>query len=230
MSKDHYFTSAQSYLRRARERILEGKMESLFYAAFELRACIEARVVEYAEALPNIKGKITSWQLAKARLALNRAVPDRRFTLLTIQIDGAQHTVTHTPIPNEVWKNVGRLGDYLHYRHEFDGTDDEQLREFAELVLSVYKDAWIACKGDLIGPLLGRGKPGSKLTALIRFDSPDAHQFNKFVQAAVTDGRQVTLDIKYPEQLPSDWDYDLDAGFDIAAMMAIRDARSGKPH
>lgn len=220
MTENHYPTAAQSYLRRARERILEGNAESLFYAAFELRACIEARVVEYAETLPNIKGKrVTSWQLAKARLALQRAVPDRRFTVVTITIGDDRHTVIHTPIPNEVWKNVGKLGDYLHYRHEFDGGDHAQLLAFADLVLTVYKDAWIACKGDLIGPLLGKGKPGSTVTTLIRLDSPDALAFNKVVKKAIADETPATMGVEYPKELPVDWDFDLPADFDAATML-----------
>lgn len=209
---------------------MEGNVESLFYAAFELRACIEARVVEYAETLPHIRGKkITSWQLAKARLALQQAVPDRRYTVLTIKIDDAEHTVTHTPIPNEVWKNVGKLGDYLHYRNEFDGRDPQQIRVFADLVLAVYKDAWIACQGDLIGPLLGRGKPGSHVTTLVRFDSPDALAFNEVIKRAVAEETPAIMGVEYPKHLPADWDFDLPSGFDAEMMLGTAAGNSRGP-
>lgn len=232
MTQDHYPTAAQSYLRRARDRILEGTTASLFYAAFELRACIEARVVEYAETLPHIKGKkITSWQLAKAKLALQRAVPDRRYTVMTIKIGDAQHTVAHTPIPNDVWKNVGKLGDYLHYRHDFDDGDREHLLALAHLVLTVYKDAWIACRGDLIGPLLGRGKPGSQVTTLIRLDSPDALAFNEIIKKAVAEETPAIMGIEYPDELPGDWDFDLPPGFnaEMVLRIAARDAGASGP-
>ncbi|AOO79258.1 hypothetical protein [Bosea vaviloviae] len=160
--------------------------------------------------MPNIKGKkVTSWQLAKARVVLQKAVPDRRYTFLTIKIGIVEHTVTHTPRPNELWKNVGKLGDYLHYRHEFDGNDRQQILTFVEFVLTVYKDAWVACKGDLIGPLLSKGRPGSQVTTLIRLDSPDALAFNEIIKKAVADETPAVMGVEHPKHLPPDWDLDL---------------------
>ncbi len=49
-----YGTHSRGYLARARQRLDEGSFESLFYAAFELRCGIEARLQQYEEALVNI--------------------------------------------------------------------------------------------------------------------------------------------------------------------------------
>lgn len=61
-----YGTHSKDYLTRARQRLDEGSPESLFYAAFELRCGIEARLQQYEEALANIaKIRRAGWRIPK---------------------------------------------------------------------------------------------------------------------------------------------------------------------
>src|SRR5215469_13961894 len=61
-----YDITSREYLQRAMARIAEGSQEALFYAAFELRCGIEARMREYLEVWEHIsKQKKNGWQIAK---------------------------------------------------------------------------------------------------------------------------------------------------------------------
>ncbi|MGI2856448.1 hypothetical protein ACRTDR_20040 [Shewanella algae] len=52
-----YGVSSKDYLSRAKELIAEDRIESLFYAAFEIRCGIEARMNEYLEVQKHISNK-----------------------------------------------------------------------------------------------------------------------------------------------------------------------------
>jgi hypothetical protein len=60
-----YRTSSRDYLLRAQERLRDGTREALFYAAFELRCGIEARMRQYLEVCDHIsKKKKEGWKIA----------------------------------------------------------------------------------------------------------------------------------------------------------------------
>ena len=52
-----YAVSPQEYLARARQRLISNDPSSLFYAAFELRCCVESRQADYLDALEFYRGK-----------------------------------------------------------------------------------------------------------------------------------------------------------------------------
>jgi len=69
-SKTYGFAS-DAYLQRARSQLDSGTCEGLFYAAYELRCGIEARMREYLDGHDHIsKGQKEEWKLGK----LNKAV------------------------------------------------------------------------------------------------------------------------------------------------------------
>ena len=64
--EEAYRVSSRDYLARARLCLDGGQISALFYAAFELRCGIEARMQEYLEVQEHIsKKKRQGWQVAK---------------------------------------------------------------------------------------------------------------------------------------------------------------------
>jgi hypothetical protein len=69
-----YGISSRDYLQRAMTRIAEGSSEVLFYAAFELRCGIEARMQEYLHAWDHVsKKKRNGWRIAELGRNIERA-------------------------------------------------------------------------------------------------------------------------------------------------------------
>lgn len=65
---DDYQTSPQGYLARCRDRLREGTKAGIFYAALELRGCIEARHAEYFEHHEPLSGtKFQPWRLGESQ-------------------------------------------------------------------------------------------------------------------------------------------------------------------
>ena len=68
-----YGVSSRSYFRRAEKLLGDSTPESLFYAAFELRCGIEARMQQYLEAQKQISAKKRNgWQIAKLAKNIER--------------------------------------------------------------------------------------------------------------------------------------------------------------
>jgi len=61
-----YGIASRDYLKRAQKCLNRGDCESLFYAAFEIRCGVEARMQEYLEVQKHIaKKKRQGWQVVK---------------------------------------------------------------------------------------------------------------------------------------------------------------------
>ena len=68
-----YGLHARDYLARTRACLAKGSPATLFYAAFELRCGIEARLQQYLEAQRENTGKIKQgWRIAKLARHVNR--------------------------------------------------------------------------------------------------------------------------------------------------------------
>ncbi len=66
-----YKISSRDYLKRAKKRLDEGSLESLFYASFELRCGVEARMQEYLAAQKDVsKKKKHGWKIPKSAKSL----------------------------------------------------------------------------------------------------------------------------------------------------------------
>jgi len=67
-----YSVSARGYLHRAKLRLLENSNEAIFYGAFELRCCVEARQEEYATAIDFIKKRLNLGKLERPQNVLRK--------------------------------------------------------------------------------------------------------------------------------------------------------------
>ena len=155
--------TAACYLRRSRTELASGDTARLFYAAFELRAGIEARLQEYLEhALDVPKRQKCEWAIAKLGLSVDRACQFEKVARVEIR-DRESGTlllrVVYTPVSKELRKLGARLGKFLH-AIEFRDPRDEWwgiLRTTLEVGCHLLEEA---VEGELLGPPLMNRKTG----------------------------------------------------------------------
>src|SRR5262245_52711386 len=124
-----YRVSARGYAKRARHRLNEGTREALFYAAFELRAGIEARMQEYLHAQESVaQYKKEAWQIKKLGQYLEDAfaIGNRIVQIAIVDEDNREliDVLYYTPVTSELQRNGQRLGELLHAMAKFRVDDD----------------------------------------------------------------------------------------------------------
>lgn len=154
-----YEISSRDYLERACVQ-LDGKGEStLFYAAFELRCGIEARMKEYLEAQQHLaRKKRQGWQIAKLGRHIESAfkLGDRKARLNIRQPDTNEVLAEflYTPVTRSLRRKGERLGELLHHATKYHAPEDEywpNLRKQLDDTRSALEEA---TSGRLLGPVL----------------------------------------------------------------------------
>jgi hypothetical protein len=116
-TSQRYSISGRGYLPRAKARLAEQTAEALFYAAFELRCGIEARMDQYLEARKDIaRKKKHGYQIAKKAKALEHvfAAGEQIVSVAGQGDDGVEYfRLLFTPVTKELQKDAKRLGDLL---------------------------------------------------------------------------------------------------------------------
>lgn len=118
MEMKSYGTHARDYLARARTRLDENSAEALFYAAFELRCGIEARLHQYLEAQRGNKKRIRQgWRIAKLAKDLDRyfRTGDKVIRIAMRERNGPPfYVLMYTPVTSRL-QNLGeRIGNLMH--------------------------------------------------------------------------------------------------------------------
>ena len=102
-----YGISAREYLARAKSNLSNPDCTFLFYAAFELRACIEARQDEYVDAQQRyLKSLPKSEKIGKKAKLLARICKPHLITALRFVFDDGDYFVYYTPVSNNLHKKV----------------------------------------------------------------------------------------------------------------------------
>ena len=104
-----YGINARDYLRRARERVDEQSQESLFYAAFELRAGIEARLRQYLQTEKDRqKRRKRGWTVSKLGKESERAFRTgdaiRQLTVTDLESSTICFRALYTPVTKKLRK------------------------------------------------------------------------------------------------------------------------------
>ena len=196
--KDYYGITATDYLARARARLDDGNIESIFYAAFELRCGVEARMQEYLDVQMHIsKRKKKGWQLANLGRNIEEAfrLGDKK-AILTIKDKDSNATIgkyEYTPVKRALRNKVEKLGNILHSAKKYhDPTSDYWDKQRKDLE-HIYRELQEACSGKLLGPVLLH--PNKKnAEAKIQFDSQEEKE--RVVSAMQLD-EHVILEVKY---------------------------------
>jgi hypothetical protein len=155
-----YGIHSRDYLARARQRLDDGSLDSLFYAAFELRCGVEARLQQYEEALTDItKTKSAGWRIPNVAGNIERAFrTGDKIVRVNVSDDTAKkvlYSFYYTPVNKNLRAMAGRINDLLHFPKEYRDAENPWWNRKRAFLERVYKELQKASIGTLLGvPLL----------------------------------------------------------------------------
>ncbi len=179
---EEYGLHARDYLGRARACLGETSIRALFWAAFELRCGIEARLQQYLEARRESSAKIKQgWRIAKLARHVDRRFKtgDKVVRLVMQDTDGHPfYELVYTPVTSRLQKMGERLGNFLHAQTRYHSPTDRWWSEVRHFLESVAAELDRAVQGNLMGPPLWnpRIRRAFMVTELRAGESPDAHK------------------------------------------------------
>jgi hypothetical protein len=155
-----YEITSRDYLKRALAQIAEESEQALFYAAFELRCGIEARMQQYLRAWNEIfekkKQKVKEWQIDKLARDIEAAFKtgNRLIRIGARDKDSKELMVCfyHTPVTSSLRTKGKKLGDVLHAMKEHRTSDDTWWEKFRTELAETAAELRIANIGTLLGP------------------------------------------------------------------------------
>lgn len=208
-SSDRYDVSAAGYLARARDRLLDDDKVGLFYAALELRCCVEARQAEYIEHLSAFKGKkVRPYKIGENRERIAKISGGKLIAKLIFELpDGQRFEAFHTPVPAPLTRYCERSLDNLrHAQPAYRNRDDPWWANTRDLLIDNYRLAWISCQGNSLAPPMWSSK--SRLTHPMVFEVREQDRAAlETLRKSVGDHFEVHVD--YLESPPPDWICDL---------------------
>lgn len=157
-----YEISSRAYLERARIQLDKNTPENLFYAAFELRCGVEARLKEYLDNLPHINEKIKNgWRIPNLAKNIEKSykLGNKIAKISEINNGSILNTFYHIPVSQNLQQNCAKLGNYLHSQnHLMNEKDFIGMNNFLEVV---YSELFKVNQGNLLGPPLLNTKTGT---------------------------------------------------------------------
>lgn len=202
--KETYGVSARDYLQRACYRLSSDDPAALFYAAFELRCGIEARMKEYLDVWTHISNKKKKgWKIADIHRNLEQAfrTGDKiiRWSVLNPKSCELGICLYHTPVSADLRKDAQVIGNHLHSMKKFRAPSDEwwdNLR--ADLVLASNRlDSAVA--GTLLGPPMT--KDGTNEIDM-KVEIPPHCSADEIMARMGGKGKEMTIKVAYLESLP----------------------------
>ncbi len=200
-----YGVHSRDYLRRARRRLDERSNEALFYAAFELRCGIEARMHQYLEARTNIaKRKKRGWKIARLAKNLETAFRTGDKVVEFAVLRNGQKEATafyYTPVTSRLRRMAERLGDFMHAMQR-DPPSDEWWTGTRTTLEAVFEELYKASAGTLLGPPLVNAQ--GKLEFVhepLPGEDPSAT-----MALLGRSGEEITIQVRYLDDLPKDHD------------------------
>lgn len=201
-----YGTHSRDYLMRARQQLDAGSLESLFYAAFELRCGIEARLQQYEEALANIaKIKRAGWRIPKVAKNIEKIfrTGDKiaRVNICDLTTERVRHSLYYTPVNKDLRAMAGQISKLLHFPREYKAPENPWWNEIRDYLELVYKELSKANKGTLLSvPLL------NPETRSVHFETElgqgESIEYQKNLIGPIGERYLVTVD--YLDDLPED--------------------------
>ena len=152
-----YLVGAREYLGRARARVADEIPESVFYAAFELRCGIEARLQEHLAAWDHVGEKEKrQWQVKNLSKAAQKAFSGNESI---VQIDVRNRSIRETslfftPVSRELVQIAGELGRLLHAQYSTKDMDGDWWNTARAVVSDGLAWLKVATSGTLLGPPL----------------------------------------------------------------------------
>lgn len=197
-----YGINARDYLDRAKQRLNDNSTEALFYAAFELRCGIEARMREYLEARAEvIRKKKLGWQIAKLGQEIERAfsLGDKIAQIRFLDESGSAKAVLYyTPVTSALRKKAERLGELLHVMKKYLPPDSKWWHETREYLESTANELEVAVTGTLLGPPMIEKATGRLFVALEVVGRDSEIAYSDFAKI----GKRASVNIAYLDELP----------------------------
>ncbi|WP_040507426.1 hypothetical protein [Leptospira wolffii] len=148
----------EDYLKRAFHCLKTGKRDHMFYAAFELRCGIEARLREHISNMANVAKHIKKgWQIAILGKEIERVFSNiDKVSILIIELDDGYEPLRllYTPVSRRLQEIGKRLGDYLHVQKIEHSIKDPWWKEMKDLLIEGGEHLLIANAGTLLCPPL----------------------------------------------------------------------------
>ena len=199
-----YRIHSRDYMRRARERLDEGTPGSIFYAAFELRCGIEARMQQYLEAQNHISNKMKKgWQIAQLAKNIEKAfrTGDKivEFAIHDRKTGSLLDVLYYTPVSSKLRKMGEQLGNYLHAMRVYRPNDDMWWQTTRSTLEDVYSELQKANIGTLLGvPLLNRRTKNLNMSV-----EPAEGEDDQFLlQRIGIPGAERMIRVSYLDELP----------------------------
>ena len=141
----------------------------MFYAAFELRCGVEARLHQYLEAYKRIAlKKKRKWRIPELVEDLEEAIVAGDFPvgdeIIRLNIVGdkdreVRATFYYTPVTSKLCKMAGMVGNLMHHPQLYRNTDDNWWAETRAFLEEMHTELSKANQGTLIGlPSLNKGE------------------------------------------------------------------------
>ncbi|MEM1160183.1 MAG: hypothetical protein AAGJ28_04565 [Pseudomonadota bacterium] len=169
MSKE-YPVNPTAHLERAVQCLQKNTAPHLFYAAFEIRCCVELRQNEYLEAQEEYRSSLPKrFRIGQQAKELAKIYSESRIQKITMQFnDGFSIEFCYVPVSNSLKANTERLGSLLHSQHtELSTNRLAQIRSHLRKMIQAVEEC---LSGNCLSPSLidGRsGQPVSTVKALI---------------------------------------------------------------
>jgi hypothetical protein len=201
-----YRITSREYLARAKKCLDQESVDPLFYAAFELRSGIEARMSEYLEVWDHIsKKKKKGWRIAE----LGRNVEEHfktgnkivRWAVIDKESGELVVSVYYTPVTSKLRKAGEKLGNYLHSMKKYRDENDPFLGRLREELEHIYRQLAVANKGTLLGPPLlksGTGEVDMKL------ELPPAVVPEELFNKTLNKGKEIQVKVSYHANFPKE--------------------------
>ena len=198
---EEYTVSSRCYLSRALERLKAGEAESLFYAAFELRCGIEARLQEYLHPHEFIPlRQRNEWRARKLHRTTEKSfhIGDR-VQRVRIYEDGALlFTLYYVPVTSRLKTIAERLGDYLHVAKKYHPPTHEYWTQLRELLTEGADLLTDAAAGTMLGPLLIESATG---LAQMPLEMPPEEPHRSAQRLRDLKGKPLEVEVSYHQSL-----------------------------
>jgi hypothetical protein len=199
-----YGTDSRSYLKRSRIQLDSQSYRELFYAAFELRCGIEARVKEYIDGHAHIPtNRKKEWRLSNIdKMILKYFGETDIVTQVIIHLSPPLKKVVcyYTPVTPELIAIGQKLGDLLHAQSQHRSPEDAFWKTTKDMLENTYKLLEISNKGTLMGPPLWKEKGKSAIMILMGSSDEETESYKKIMQK----GDQFTVEIKHLNEFPAE--------------------------
>jgi len=201
-----YGIHSRYYLERARKRLNEGSLESLLYAAFELRCGIEARLHQYLEAQERISNKKKhGWKIPKLAEELERIfrTGDKvvRIDILDENTREKRKSFYYTPVNAELREKAQKLGSLMHHPKIYRASCDVWWNETKTFLETIYTELADANKGTLLGvPLINRDTRKMQLEVEVADDKI----VEELIGSVGIIGETLIFTVTYLDELPND--------------------------